>query len=96
MHCNLYNSGALQGYEAGLRARLGDDVVDLLNGPTSWEPFEYTVEDLRRIHDHFRDKIKELKNGNEAMQERGLQRAENEAQHAVPGMLQHSHKSPFA
>lgn len=50
-----------QGYEEGIRARIGDEAVDWLKGPH--EPKHYTIEDLKAIKARYVAKLKELQHG---------------------------------
>lgn len=56
--CNTFMSGNLTAYEAALRIKLGDEVVDWLKGPH--EPVRYRAEDYLRIIEHYKAKIKQL------------------------------------
>lgn len=59
-HCNRRLSGNLIAYEAALRVKLGDEVVEWLKGPH--EPVRYRAEDYLRIIEHYKAKIKQLGN----------------------------------
>lgn len=56
--CNTHMSGNLTAYEAALRIKLGDKVVEWLKGPH--EPIRYRAEDYLRIIDEYKAKIKLL------------------------------------
>lgn len=60
-YCNRRLSGNLTAYEAALRVKLGDDIVEWLKGPH--EPVRYRAEDYRRVIAHYKAKIKELPGG---------------------------------
>lgn len=57
--CNQHKSGNVLEYRLGLLARLGPLEVARLEG--KHEPKKYTIEDLRRIRDEYRAKLRELK-----------------------------------
>jgi len=57
-YCNRRLSGNLTAYEAALRIKLGDEVVDWLKGPH--EPVRYRAEYYLRIIEHYKAKIKQL------------------------------------
>lgn len=56
--CNTHMSGNLTAYEAALRIKLGNEVVEWLKGPH--EPVRYRPEDYLRIIDEYKAKIKLL------------------------------------
>ena len=56
--CNTHMSGNLTAYEAALRIKLGNEVVEWLKGPH--EPVRYRAEDYLRIIDEYKSKIKLL------------------------------------
>lgn len=56
--CNTHMSGNLTAYEAALRIKLGNEVVEWLKGPH--EPIRYRAEDYLRIIDEYKAKIKLL------------------------------------
>lgn len=56
--CNTFMSGNLTAYEAALRIKLGNEVVDWLKGPH--EPVRYRAEDYLRIIEEYKAKIKQL------------------------------------
>lgn len=56
--CNTRMSGNLTAYEAALRIKLGDEVVEWLKGPH--EPVRYRAEDYLRIIEEYKAKIKLL------------------------------------
>lgn len=56
--CNTHMSCNLTAYEAALRIKLGNEVVEWLKGPH--EPIRYRAEDYLRIIDEYKAKIKLL------------------------------------
>ena len=56
--CNTHMSGNLTAYEAALRLKLGDKVVEWLKGPH--KPIRYRAEDYLRIIEEYKAKIKLL------------------------------------
>lgn len=58
-NCNMAKSGNLGPYRVELVRRLGQEVVDWLEGPH--EPKRYTIEDLKQITAEYRLKLRELK-----------------------------------
>lgn len=58
-YCNKHLSGNPISYEAALRIKLGNETVEWLKGPH--EPVRYRAEDYLRIIEHYKAKIKELK-----------------------------------
>jgi len=56
--CNTHMSGNLTAYEAALRIKLGNEVVEWLKGPH--EPIRYRAEDYLRIIEEYKAKIKLL------------------------------------
>lgn len=57
--CNTYMGGNPTPYEAALRIKLGDEVVEWLKGPH--EPVRYRAEDYLLIIAEYKQKIKSLK-----------------------------------
>lgn len=60
--CNRYGAGRAVDYRIGLIARIGIDAVDSLEADN--EPRKYSIEDLKQIIATYRQKIRELNNGN--------------------------------
>jgi hypothetical protein len=57
--CNSFLSGNVAAYRVGLIARVGQEVVDYLEGPH--EPRKYTVDELRDLGKYYRLKLKSLR-----------------------------------
>ena len=57
--CNRDLSGNVVDYRINLRARIGDESLDWLEGPHP--PKKYSTDDLRAIRDHYRRKLREEK-----------------------------------
>lgn len=57
--CNRYGAGRAVDYRIGLIRRIGLAAVESLE--SDQEPKHYTIEDLKRIRDLYRAKLKELK-----------------------------------
>lgn len=58
-YCNKHLSGNPGPYEAALRIKLGNEVVEWLKGPH--DPVRYRAEDYLLIIEHYKQKIKQLK-----------------------------------
>ena len=58
-NCNMGKSGNLIEYRIGLVARIGADAVAWLEG--QHEPKHYSIDDLKQIKAHYRQKLRELK-----------------------------------
>ena len=56
--CNTHLSGNQINYRKGLIQRYGPELVEWLEGPH--EPKRYTIDDLKRIRDEYRAKLKEI------------------------------------
>lgn len=57
--CNQHLSGNIVNYRIELRKRIGQDMLDWLEGPH--EPKRYTIEDLKQITAEYRLKLRQLK-----------------------------------
>lgn len=57
--CNNHKSGNIVNYRIELRKRIGQDMLDWLEGPH--EAKRYTIDDLKAIKDHYRAKVREMK-----------------------------------
>ena len=57
-NCNQHRSGNIGEYRIGLRKRIGDELLEWLEGPH--KPKHYTIEDLREIRDKYRKLNKEF------------------------------------
>lgn len=57
--CNNHKSGDIVNYRKNLIARIGEDNVDWLEGPH--EPKRYRSDDLIEIREHYKQKVKELR-----------------------------------
>lgn len=58
--CNSFKSGNAVAYRLGLIRRVGQSIVEALEGPH--EPKRYRIEDLIGLREEYRRKCKELKN----------------------------------
>lgn len=56
--CNTHLHGNLLGYRAGLKGRIGEDMLDWLEGPHPAK--HYSIDDLRAIKAAYKAKTKEL------------------------------------
>lgn len=56
--CNTYLHGNLIAYRTNLIERIGNGVVDWLEGPHA--PAKWTVDELRAIRDDYRRRLKEM------------------------------------
>jgi hypothetical protein len=56
--CNNHKSGNIVEYRINLKARIGDDKLDWLEGPH--EAKKYTIEQLKELKITYRNKCKEL------------------------------------
>jgi len=54
------NATVQQSYEVNLREKIGDDMVDWLNGPH--EPQKWFVDDLKEIKAYYKEQLKRLEN----------------------------------
>lgn len=61
--CNNHLSGNLLNYRPELIRRMGQAVVDEIEGPH--EPNRYTIDDLKAIRDDYRQKLKSLRRSDE-------------------------------
>ncbi len=61
-YCNDRLKGNQLEYERRLRIRYGDDYVDEIKADNTTR--KLTIDDLRAIRDHYKLKLKEIKNGN--------------------------------
>lgn len=61
--CNNHLSGNLLNYRPELIRRMGQAVVDEIEGPH--EPKRYTIDDLKAIRDDYRQKLKSLRRSDE-------------------------------
>lgn len=59
VRCNRNLSGNIVNYRIELRKRIGQDMLDWLEGPH--EPKRYTIDDLKAIKAEYRSKVREMK-----------------------------------
>ena len=59
--CNNHLSGNIANYRINLIKKVGAKTVEWLEGPH--EPKKYTIEELKDIRQHFKEKIKQLSEG---------------------------------
>ena len=59
--CNSHLSGNVVDYRIGLRERIGDEKLAWLEG--HHEPKRYTIDDLRHIKAHYREKLRRMRKG---------------------------------
>lgn len=57
--CNNHKSGNLIEYRINLLARIGERNLDWLEGPH--DPMKYTIDDLRKIRDDYRLRLRQAK-----------------------------------
>ena len=64
-HCNMYQGGDSGLYEFNLRNRIGNQRVDELYMKIegSSNVYKHTIDDLKRIEQYYKDKLKQLING---------------------------------
>ena len=59
--CNSHLSGNIMGYRPELVRRIGEEAVQILEGPH--EPLKLTIEDIKALKTKFRAWVRELKRG---------------------------------
>ena len=57
--CNVYNSGALDGYTLGIIGKYGIDALEYLNSAPRVK--RYTIEDLKELSKYYKAELKKLK-----------------------------------
>jgi hypothetical protein len=63
--CNNHKSGNIVEYRINLVERIGQEALDWLEGPH--EPKKYTIDELKGIAKHYRQKARELKRKREVL-----------------------------